>query len=119
MSVCASTGGAASRRRRRDAGDTPHAPSPSGDCTLSHIARFLSLSVRALQNRLDAEHSSFQLLLDKVRRELATKHLSQGDMQLTQLAYLLGYSELSAFSRSFKRWYGTSPRNWQRLQLSR
>ena len=90
----------------------------TGDCTLPHIARFLSVSIRALQNRLEAEHSSFQLLLDKVRRELAINHLSRGDMQLTQIAYLLGYSELSAFSRGFKRWYGTSPRNWQRLQIS-
>jgi AraC-like DNA-binding protein len=90
----------------------------TGDCTLPHIARFLSVSIRALQNRLGAEHSSFQLLLDKVRRELAINHLSRGDMQLTQIAYLLGYSELSAFSRGFKRWYGTSPRNWQRLQIS-
>jgi AraC-like DNA-binding protein len=56
------------------------------------------------------------MLLDKIRRELAIQHLSRGDMQLTQLAYLLGYSELSVFSRSFKRWYGTSPRNWRRLQ---
>ncbi len=88
----------------------------TGECTLVHIAGFLSVSVRALQNRLDAEHTSFQMLLDKVRRELAVKHLSRGDMQLTQVAYLLGYSELSAFSRSFKRWYGTSPRNWQCLQ---
>jgi AraC-like DNA-binding protein len=91
---------------------------PTGDCTLPHIAQFLSVSVRALQNRLDSEHTSFQLLLDQVRRKLAVNHLSRGDMQLTQLAYLLGYSELSAFSRSFKRWYGTSPRNWQRLQIA-
>ena len=90
----------------------------TGQCTLPHIALFLSVSVRTLQNRLEAEHSSFQLLLDKVRRELATSHLSRGDMQLTQLAYLLGYSELSAFSRSFKRWYGTSPRNWMRQHAS-
>lgn len=89
----------------------------TGDCTLAHIARFLSMSVRALQNHLEQEHTSFQLLLDKVRRELAIYHLSRGDMQMTQLAYLLGYSELSAFSRSFKRWYDTSPRNWQRQQL--
>jgi AraC-like DNA-binding protein len=89
----------------------------TGDCTLVHVARFLSMSVRSLQNHLEAEHTSFQLLLDKVRRELALHHLSRGDMQFTQLAYLLGYSELSAFSRSFKRWYNTSPRNWQRLQL--
>ena len=89
----------------------------TGECTLSHVAKFLSTSVRALQNRLSAEHTSYQMLLDKIRRELAVKHLSQGDMQLTQLAYLLGYSELSAFSRSFKHWYGTSPRNWQQSQL--
>ena len=88
----------------------------TGECTLSHIAQFLSVSVRTLQNRLDGEHTSFQMLLDKIRRELAIQHLSRGNIQLTQLAYLLGYSELSVFSRSFKRWYGTSPRNWQRLQ---
>jgi AraC-like DNA-binding protein len=88
----------------------------TGQCRLPHIAKFLSVSTRTLQSRLELEHSSFQLLLDKVRRELATSHLSRGDMQLTQLAYLLGYTELSAFSRSFKRWYGTSPRNWQRNQ---
>lgn len=87
---------------------------PTGNCTLPHVAAFLSLSVRTLQNRLEDERTSFQLLLEKVRRELAINHLSVGDMQLTQLAYLLGYSELSAFSRSFKRWYGTSPRNWQK-----
>ncbi|MEH6609180.1 MAG: AraC family transcriptional regulator [Halioglobus sp.] len=89
----------------------------TGDCTLSHVANFLSTSVRALQNRLSDEQTSYQMLLDKIRRELAVKHLIQGDMQLTQLAYLLGYSELSAFSRSFKKWYGMSPRNWQRSQL--
>lgn len=88
----------------------------TGDCTLPHISRILSLSVRTLQNRLAEEHTSFQLLLDKIRKELAVTYLSQGEMQFTQLAFLLGYSELSAFSRSFKRWYGTSPRNWQHLQ---
>ena len=90
----------------------------TGECTLSHVAKFLSTSVRALQNRLSAEHTSYQMLLDKIRRELAVKHLSQRDMQLTQLAYLLGYSELSAFSRSFKPWYGTSPRTWQKSQFA-
>jgi len=88
----------------------------TGECTLSRVAKFMSMSVRSLQNHLEAEHTSFQLLLDQVRRELSIKHLSEGRVQLTQLAYILGYSELSAFSRSFKRWYGTSPRNWQRLQ---
>ena len=87
---------------------------PTGQCTLSHIAQFLSVSVRTLQYKLEVEHSSFQLLLDQVRRERALKHMGKRDMQLTQLAYSLGYSELSAFSRSFKRWYGVSPRAWQK-----
>ncbi len=85
---------------------------PTGDCTLPRVADTLSTSDRTLQARLEAEHSSFRRLLEKVRREIATYHLSRGDMRLTQLAMVLGYSELSAFSRSFRRWYGVSPRHW-------
>jgi AraC-like DNA-binding protein len=92
---------------------------PTGNCTVAHTARFLSLSVRTLQNRLEIEHTNFQLLLEKVRRELAINHLSRGDMRFTELADLLGYSELSAFSRSFKRWYGISPKAWQQKYLDR
>lgn len=83
-------------------------------CSLEHIARFMSMSVRTLQHRLEEEHTTFQLLLEKVRRDLAMQHLSEGNLQLTQLALMLGYSELSAFSRSFRRWYGCSPRQWQK-----
>lgn len=85
----------------------------TGECTLGHIARFMSMSERTLQKRLDSEHTSFQLLLEKVRRKLAIMHLDRGDLQLTQLASKLGYRELSSFSRSFKRWYGCSPKQWQ------
>ncbi len=90
---------------------------PTGQCTLENIARFLSLSTRTLQNRLSAEHTSFQLLLDKVRREQAEQQLLQGEVQLGAIAHMLGYSELSAFSRSFRRWYGCSPRAWQKEAL--
>ncbi|MDJ0879988.1 MAG: AraC family transcriptional regulator ligand-binding domain-containing protein [Halieaceae bacterium] len=90
---------------------------PTGQCTLENIARFLSLSTRTLQNRLSVEHTSFQLLLDKVRREQAEQQLLQGDMQLSAIAHMLGYSELSAFSRSFRRWYGCSPRAWRKEAL--
>lgn len=86
----------------------------SGQCTIEQLARFMSVSVRTLQNRLSAEHTSFQLILEKVRRELAINHLTSGDMRLSELAYLLGYSEPSAFSRSFKRWFGRSPREWKK-----
>ena len=85
---------------------------PTGDCTLPRIAETLATTPRTLQARLEAEHSSFREILEQVRREIATFHLRRGDMQLTQLAMVLGYSELSAFSRSFRAWYGMSPRQW-------
>jgi AraC-like DNA-binding protein len=85
---------------------------PTGNCTLPLIADTLSVTVRTLQIHLEAEQGSFRQLLEKVRREIATYHLRRGDMQLTQLAMVLGYSELSAFSRSFRSWYGVSPRQW-------
>ena len=87
---------------------------PTGECTLPRVAEMLATTPRTLQARLDAEDSSFRQLLENVRREIATFHLRRGDMQLTQLAMVLGYSELSAFSRSFRSWYGVSPRRWVR-----
>lgn len=85
---------------------------PTGSCTLATVADTLSLTVRTLQSRLDEEQTSFRQILETVRREIAVHHLRRGDMQLTQLAMVLGYSELSAFSRSFRNWYGMSPRRW-------
>ena len=85
---------------------------PTGECTLPHVAETLATSQRTLQVRLDQEGTSFRQLLEDVRRQIATFHLRRGDMQLTQLAMVLGYSELSAFSRSFRGWYGMSPRRW-------
>jgi AraC-like DNA-binding protein len=85
---------------------------PTGECTLPIVAETLSMTVRTLQAKLDEEQNSFRRILENVRREIAVFHLRRGDMQLTQLAMVLGYSELSAFSRSFRNWYGVSPRRW-------
>ena len=93
---------------------------PTGDCTLPRVAETLATTPRTLQAKLEHEHLSFREILENVRREIATFHLRRGDMQLTQLAMVLGYSELSAFSRSFRAWYGVSPRMWAsqaRLQV--
>jgi len=87
---------------------------PLGDCNVKQVARMMNISVRTLQSQLERERTGFKQLLEDVRREIALYHLRQGDMQLTQLAMVLGYSELSAFTRSFRRWYGTSPRGWQK-----
>jgi AraC-like DNA-binding protein len=56
---------------------------------------------------------SFAELLDALRCDMAKTYLSGGRLSVNETAYLLGFSEPSAFSRSFKRWTGTHPRGWK------
>ena len=77
--------------------------------TITTVARSLAVSVRSLQARLREEGTSYQTLLDEVRKELAQQHLKSGRHTVADVAYLLGFSEPSAFSRSFKKWTGLAP----------
>ncbi|MEB3213234.1 MAG: AraC family transcriptional regulator [Leptolyngbyaceae bacterium] len=74
------------------------------------IAAALSISTRHLQRELQAEGTSFQKLLDNTRKELALRHLEDPTFSIHDIAFLLGFSEPSAFNRAFKRWTGTTPR---------
>lgn len=74
-----------------------------------HIAKKLNMSRNTLYRKLQAEDISFHDLVDKVRKRKAIDYLKQGSLSLSQIAFLLGFSELSAFSRAFKRWTGKSP----------
>ncbi|ARU88139.1 AraC family transcriptional regulator [Pseudomonas sp. M30-35] len=87
---------------------------PNGRVTIEQIADYMMLSTRTLQRYLAEEGTSFQNLLDQTRESLATRYLRDSSTSLTQLAELLGYSELSAFSRAFQRWTGISPRQWKK-----
>lgn len=73
------------------------------------IAAQLHMSRQTLYKRLKEENQTFAALLDHVRREQALVHLYNPDETLTEVAQRLGFSELSAFSRAFKRWMGQSP----------
>ena len=73
------------------------------------VARRLGLSVRTLQRRLGEQGAVFKTLVEDVRRELALRYLADGRTRLTEVAFLVGYSELSAFGRAFKRWTGSTP----------
>jgi len=82
----------------------------TGDApNISDIARELGLSERSLQRELAAENTTFRELLDETRRELAAKHLKNEKVSVAEISFLLGFSEPSAFHRSFKRWTGTTP----------
>lgn len=73
------------------------------------IARALALSERTLQRRLQEENSSFAALVDEVRADLAREYLADPKLAIFEIAFLLGYSEPSAFNRAFRRWAGQSP----------
>ena len=70
----------------------------------------MGLSRQTLYRRLKAEGVTFEALLDRLRRRLAQKLVRQG-LPVKDIAYRLGFSDPAAFSRAFKRWTGTSPRN--------
>ncbi|MCX2739635.1 AraC family transcriptional regulator [Pontibacter anaerobius] len=76
---------------------------------LNTVARSLAMSMRSLQGKLKEEGTTYQALLDEVRKQIAVKHLQDNQSTITDIAYLLGYSEPSVFSRSFKKWTGMAP----------
>lgn len=80
-----------------------------GDLSLDCIAEQMGLTPRTLQRRLSEQDESFKGLLDKVRKELALTYIKQPHIDLAELAYLLGFSDQTAFQRAFKKWTGSTP----------
>jgi len=77
---------------------------------LSEVARELGMSGRTLQRRLSEEGRSFQSLVDESRRRLALRLLRQRDpVSLTEVTFMTGFSDQSAFTRAFRRWTGQTP----------
>ncbi len=77
--------------------------------TLENVASDLGMSARTLQRRLSGERTTFLRVHETVREELARAWVADPKMPLTEIAFLLGYAELSAFLRAFKRWTGQTP----------
>lgn len=80
---------------------------------IDRVARALKVSPRSLQRALADEGTNFREVLDRVRRALAERHLARPDTSLNEVAFLLGFSEPSAFHRSFKRWTGLTPQQYR------
>jgi len=84
-----------------------------GDPSLARLAHRMALSPRTLQRRLQAEGASFADVLDDTRKATADIYVRDPQVALTEVAYLLGFSEPSAFSRAFQRWYGMPPSRYR------
>ncbi len=82
---------------------------PSGQSKIDAVAQDIGMSSRTLTRRLAEDGLTYKGLLDQMRRKLALQYLKDRRIGLKKVAYLLGYSEVSAFYRAFHRWTGTSP----------
>lgn len=85
-----------------------------GPVELAWVACQLAVSTRKLQRMLQDEGLSFRGVVDEVRRELAKHYLADASLDVIDLAFLLGFSEQSAFQRAFKRWTGCTPGDYRR-----
>ncbi len=86
----------------------------SGAPGLPTVARRLGMSARSLQRRLSKERTSFSEVLEMLRRDIAREHLQRHDTPIAEIAYLTGFSEVSAFTRAVRRWFGHSPARFRR-----
>ena len=83
----------------------------TGTCSYRQVASALHISPRTLQRRLADEGTTFEVLKDETRHDLAQRYLSQPDVPIAQVSALLDYSEQSALGRSCRRWFNAQPRS--------
>ena len=87
---------------------------PSGDASLESTASELYMSPRTLQRLLHNEGKTFLSLLNETREKIARQYVCDKNKNMTEVAFVLGFSDQSAFSRSFKRWTGKSPTQYRK-----
>ena len=86
--------------------------------TIDQVAERLHMSTRTLRRRLNAEGCSFRELLDEVRFQMAREYLLETALPLSEISWLLGYSEPGNFSHAFNRWCGMSPRDYRKQRAA-
>jgi len=82
---------------------------PSGNASQDDVARRMNRSLSTLQRQLSSEGKNFKDIRDETRSSITQHYIEEGEYSLSQIAFLLGFSDQSNFSRAFKRWTGTTP----------
>jgi AraC-like DNA-binding protein len=90
---------------------------PHGRVAASEVARQLGMSLRTLSRKLGEEGTSFAEILDQLRAALAKRYLHDKMLPISEIAWLLGYREISSLTHAFKRWTGMTPRRFRSRQL--
>jgi AraC-like DNA-binding protein len=105
-------GGIAARVRELALAQIPH-----GDSSMESIARKLGMSVATLRRRLEDENTSHRQVLDSLRCELAREYLRDRQLAISEVAFLLGFSHVTAMHKAFKRWMdGMTPAEYRAQQ---
>jgi AraC-like DNA-binding protein len=84
---------------------------------IDSVSKTLALSRRSLQEKLKGEKTSFRSCLELIRKQVAIDYLVKPDMTVCSVAFLLGYSEQSAFNHAFKRLTGKTPKEYRRESI--
>ena len=82
---------------------------PSGSLSIKSVAQALHMTTRTLRRRLAGENKSFKQLVSEVRQDLAIQYIHDRSLTLTEVSFMLGFSEASSFSRAFRNWTGRTP----------
>ena len=91
---------------------------PHARASISNVAKQLAMSTRTLSRKLRDEGVAFTEILEETRAALAKSYLAERDLSISQIAWLLGYLEVSSFSHAFKRWTGMTPRQFRLAPVS-
>lgn len=91
---------------------------PHARANISNVAKRLAMSTRTLSRKLRDEGVAFTEILEEMRADLAKSYLAERDLPVTEIAWLLGYLEVSSFTHAFKRWTGMTPRQFRLVRVS-
>ncbi|CAN0587713.1 unnamed protein product, partial [Laminaria digitata] len=86
----------------------------TGAPALGEVAQECGMSSRTMQRRLSMEGTCYSEVLEELRRDMAERLLSNNSLTITEVAYLLGYADLSSFDRAYRKWNGATPADARR-----
>ncbi|MGU3495111.1 AraC family transcriptional regulator ligand-binding domain-containing protein [Xanthobacteraceae bacterium A53D] len=83
--------------------------------SFSEVASMMSMTEQTLRRRLRTEATSFRILKEEIRRDIAIQKLIENRLTVAEIGFLLGFSEPRAFTRAFHQWTGYSPVSYRRM----
>jgi AraC-like DNA-binding protein len=89
-----------------------------GSASMEKTAKKLAMGVTTLRRKLEEEGTTFSDIVDGLRKELAERHLAGSHVSVSEVAFLLGFSDVRAFGRAFRRWTGQSPTEFRAISRS-